>query len=60
MLYNITRVELSRLINDDDAGNGFANRFLWVHSSRVQLLPDGGNIDSTALSHMVKALAKAV
>lgn len=41
---HITRTELSKLLDENDSANGFANRFLWIHSCRSKLLPDGGNI----------------
>src|SRR6185312_9136937 len=34
--------EVRRELTDTDAANGFANRFLWVWSSRSKLLPRGG------------------
>jgi hypothetical protein len=40
---HITPDELRRLMNDTDANNGFANRFLWVCAKRARYLPDGGN-----------------
>ena len=39
---HITLDELQRLLSETEAGNGFANRFLWVCTQRAQLLPDGG------------------
>ena len=39
---HITKDELLRYLTDIEAGNGFANRFLWVCTRRAQVLPDGG------------------
>lgn len=47
---HITNTELQRLLSESDAANGFANRFLWVCSTRSQCLPFGGNVDAKALS----------
>ena len=46
MIGHITRVELSRLLTANDTANGFSNRILWVHSARIRLLPEGGEIQS--------------
>jgi hypothetical protein len=42
ILGHVTKVELLRYLNDTEAGNGFANRFLWVCVSRSKVLPEGG------------------
>jgi len=42
LIGHITREELRKLLSKTDASNGFANRFLWVHSSRTKELPLGG------------------
>ena len=39
---HITKDELVRYLNDIEAGNGFANRFLWVCVRRSKVLPEGG------------------
>jgi hypothetical protein len=59
ILGHITRAELTRLLNGVEIGNGFANRFLWCHSSRSKLLPDGGYLPPEALNHQI-SLIKAV
>lgn len=46
---HITSVELDRLLTASDAGNGFANRFLWVCSARSKCLAFGGNVDAEAI-----------
>jgi len=57
---HITRSELSTLLDENDSSNGFANRFLWVHSSRSKLLPDGGDIQSVSFDAEIKWLRRAV
>ena len=42
ILGHITKDELLRYLTDIEAGNGFANRFLWVCTKRAQVLPEGG------------------
>jgi len=39
---HITKDELLRYLDDVEAGNGFANRFLWICVRRAQMLPEGG------------------
>lgn len=41
---HVTRDELLRYLNDTEAGNGFANRYLWVCTRRSKVLPEGGGI----------------
>jgi hypothetical protein len=57
---HITRTELSRLLTPNDAANGFANRILWVYSSRTRLLPDGGEIQSEDFTKEIEALRIAI
>jgi hypothetical protein len=40
---HITNTELQLLLSKSDAQNGFANRFLWVGTTRSKCLPFGGN-----------------
>jgi hypothetical protein len=42
ILGHITKEELVRYLNDTEAANGFANRFLWVCVRRSKILPEGG------------------
>ena len=44
ILGHITKEELTRNLNETEAANGFANRFLWVTVRRSKKLPFGGNI----------------
>ncbi len=57
---HITNTELQRLLSESDAANGFANRFLWVCSTRSQCLPFGGKVDSEALSLFCEKVRDAV
>lgn len=50
-LVHITPEELRRNLTEVEVANGFANRFLWICSTRARLLPDGGeqvNLQSLA------------
>jgi len=52
ILGHITQGELLRYLNDTEAGNGFANRFLWFCTQRARMLPEGGgNPDYSPLVH---------
>ena len=42
ILGHITKDELLRKINEIEAANGVANRFIWVSARRAQFLPDRG------------------
>jgi hypothetical protein len=42
ILGHACREELLRYLNSTEAGNGFANRFLWICAKRSKCLPDGG------------------
>ena len=57
---HITNTELQRLLTESDAANGFANRFLWVCSTRSRCLPFGGNVDREALSLFCARVRAAV
>ena len=46
ILGHVTKAELLRYLNDIEAGNGFANRFLWVCVKRARVLPEGGGCPS--------------
>jgi hypothetical protein len=41
-------------------GNGFANRFAWVCTTRSQELPEGGNLTDTDLTPLIERLKDAV
>jgi hypothetical protein len=44
IIANITKEELLRGMLSEEMDNGFANRFLWVCSSRSKSLPEGGRM----------------
>lgn len=58
VLGHITKEELLRELNELEAANGFANRFLWVCVNRAQYLPDGGGVAAT--DHLVLPLRAAL
>ena len=55
---DITAGELKHMLSQQDIGNGFANRFLWVHVERTKLLPFGG--DELDFTPEVKRLQSAI
>lgn len=57
---HVTADELRRLLSDTQAGNGFANRFLWACVRRSKLLPNGGAFDQTKIEPLVSRLSEAV
>ncbi len=53
-----TREEILRNLNNSEASNGFANRFLFFCCRRSKCLPDGGNLsqeDTTTLLERIKS-----
>lgn len=57
---HITRDELRRLLTDTAAGNGFANRILWVCARRSKVLPDGGALDTVDFAPIIQRIKDAV
>ena len=51
---HITKSELNRRLDSTEAGNGFANRFLFVFTKRSKILPEGGQIQGVDFSEMLK------
>jgi hypothetical protein len=49
ILGHVTKEELTRNLNETEAANGFANRFLWVTVTRSKKLPFGGNLQLDGL-----------
>jgi hypothetical protein len=45
------------MLTETQAGNGFANRFLWICCRRSKELPDGGTPDQSALRGLSEQLA---
>ena len=57
LIGHITREELRRLLSKTDASNGFANRFLYVHSARTKQLPHGGGkLDFTVETNTLREI----
>lgn len=57
---HITDDELRRYLSDTEAGNGFANRILWICTKRSKVLPEGGNLDPRLLQPLICRLKSAV
>lgn len=60
ILGHIPKYELLRLIDETDAANGFANRFLWLCVRRSKLLPEGGCIADDQLEPVVRGIQAAL
>lgn len=60
LIAHISRPELLRYLDDTEAGNGFANRFLWLAVRRSKVLPEGGNLRDQDLEPAAERLRKAV
>lgn len=57
---HVTKDELLKYLTDTEAGNGFANRFLWVAVKRSQFLPDGGNLHTVNFAPLIRRLHEAI
>src|SRR4029077_13890987 len=57
---HITEDELARNLAEGDHFNGFANRFLWVATSRSKELPEGGKLDCAVREKYAKRLEDAL
>ena len=57
---HITAEELTGLLSQTDAFNGFCNRFLWLCVRRARLLPDGGLYPEQALAPLRERLGQAI
>ena len=57
---HVTKDELLRYLTTTEAGNGFANRFLWVCVRRSKLLPEGGALHTVDFAPMLRKLNEAV
>lgn len=57
---HITSDELRRYLNATEAGNGFANRFLWARSARSKCLPEGGRLSEQELNELADIVRPAV
>jgi hypothetical protein len=57
---HVTKDELLKYLTDTEAGNGFANRFLWVAVRRSKLLPDGGSLHTVNFAPLIRRLTDAL
>lgn len=57
---HITRDELRRYLSTTEAGNGFANRFLWFCVKRSKFLPEGGHLHTVDFEPFIRRLSEAV
>ncbi len=57
---HVTRDELRRYLDRTEAGNGFANRFMWFCVRRSKVLPRGGRLRDSALEPFLERLRRAV
>lgn len=60
MITHGTRDEVRRYLDRTEAGNGFANRFLWICTKRSKVLPEGGQLDQVDFSAIDRGLATAL
>jgi hypothetical protein len=60
MVGHITVEELRRLLTTTAMANGFANRILPICAERSKLLPNGGQIDASAIRPLADRLRSAV
>ncbi len=57
---HITKDELLKYLQDVEAANGFANRFLWACVRRSKYLPEGGQLYGVNFADITKRLDEAV
>ena len=60
LIGHVTADELRRELSSTEAGNGFANRFLWICAKRSKELPEGGNLTDRDLHPLIERLASAI
>jgi len=60
MIGHVTRTELLRYLTQTEAGNGFANRFMWLLVRRSKLLPRGGKWHRVDKAPLVRRLLSAL
>jgi hypothetical protein len=53
---HVTKDELLKYLTNSEAGNGFANRFLWAAVKRSKFLPDGGRLDTFNFAPLIQRL----
>jgi len=57
---HITKPDLSGLLRETDALNGFGNRFLWLAVRRSKLLPEGGALHAANFEPLILRLRAAL
>src|SRR5262249_53469023 len=57
---HITRDELLRYLTATEQANGFGNRFLWLCVKRSKELPEGGILDTDAMTRLQTQLAEVL
>jgi Protein of unknown function (DUF3987) len=60
LIGHITVRELRGELTEIEAGNGFANRWLWVHAKRSKKLPRGGSLTDDNLEPIARKVADAL
>lgn len=60
ILAHITKDELLRYLDSNEAANGFGNRFLWVCVRRSKCLPEGGKIHEVDFTDILRRLKQTV
>jgi hypothetical protein len=60
ILAHCTKIELRKLITDNDMANGLANRFLWLCWKRSKCLPEGGSLRDEELHDVADRIHAAV
>jgi hypothetical protein len=60
LIAHTTAAELSRLLTETEAANGFANRHIFLCAERSKVLPEGGRVDGEAAAGLVAELWAAV
>jgi len=59
-LGHITKQELLKYLTNTEAGNGFANRFLWLSVKRSKVLPFGGEFNKVNIEPIIKKLNESI
>jgi len=60
LVSHISREELRSTLADNDAANGFGNRFLWACAKRANILPFGGKVKPGAIDPIISSVAQAL
>ncbi len=60
LIGHVTADELRRELSSTEAGNGFANRFLWLCAKRSKELPEGGSLQESEIFSLAGRLSAAI